>query len=149
MQTTDDRVVVALTALARAKIQPDIQELLISGDPMRDIAPGALGKALEAALSTPAPVANDWQPIETAPKDGKPLDLWLGDDEFPHRIPDAYWGKPYHSCGEAGRYCDCCPPDLNLDAWRDPLAMGMDVGGIKGATHWMRPAAPTQDKNHG
>lgn len=40
------RIVEALTRLARAGIPTDIQELLISGDPMRGIPPGALEKAL-------------------------------------------------------------------------------------------------------
>lgn len=95
------------------------------------------------APAAPRALPDGWQSMETAPKDGKPLDLWIGGHEFPRRVPDAYWGRPYHTCGEAGQYCDSCPPDLEVDAWRDPLAMGMDVGGIKGATHWMRTAAPS------
>lgn len=39
----------ALVILAEANIPPDIQELLVRGDPMRGIAPNALGKALTAA----------------------------------------------------------------------------------------------------
>lgn len=39
----------ALISLAESNIPPDIQELLIQGDPMRDIPPGALTKALKAA----------------------------------------------------------------------------------------------------
>lgn len=39
----------ALLALAEANIPPDVQELLVHGDPMRGIPPGALAKALMAA----------------------------------------------------------------------------------------------------
>jgi hypothetical protein len=39
----------ALVILARANIPPDIQELLVRGDPLRGIAPNAIGKALAAA----------------------------------------------------------------------------------------------------
>ena len=42
--------VAALTALAEHGIPPDIQELLIFGNAARGIAPGALSKALKAAL---------------------------------------------------------------------------------------------------
>lgn len=38
----------ALVALAEANIPPDIQELLVRGDPTRDIKPGALRRALLA-----------------------------------------------------------------------------------------------------
>lgn len=41
--------VAALVSLARHGIEPDIQELLTSGNPMRGIRPGALRVALLAA----------------------------------------------------------------------------------------------------
>ena len=40
----------ALTVLAQCNIPPDIQELLVRGDPMRGIAPGALSKAIEEVI---------------------------------------------------------------------------------------------------
>lgn len=40
----------ALVALAQRGIPADLQELLIYGDPMRGIAPGALSHAIQAAL---------------------------------------------------------------------------------------------------
>lgn len=43
-----DRLVAALVKLAAKNVPPDVQELLIHGDPMRSIPPGAL----DAALST-------------------------------------------------------------------------------------------------
>lgn len=42
--------VAALTALAEANVPPDIQGLLIGGNPNMDIAPGALGKVVEAVI---------------------------------------------------------------------------------------------------
>lgn len=40
----------ALTALAEHGMPTDVQELLLRGEPMRGIAPGALNKALAEAL---------------------------------------------------------------------------------------------------
>lgn len=37
-----------LVALAERNIPPDVQELLVQGDPMRGIAPGALSAAIRA-----------------------------------------------------------------------------------------------------
>lgn len=48
----------AVVALARAGIQTDIQELLIAGDPMRGIPPGALDAAL-LAYATSLPQSQD------------------------------------------------------------------------------------------
>jgi hypothetical protein len=48
----DDKVfVAAIVALARHNIPTDVQELLVSGDPMRGIAPGAMSAAIKAALA--------------------------------------------------------------------------------------------------
>ncbi|MGN6768519.1 MAG: hypothetical protein ACTHJQ_01530 [Rhizobiaceae bacterium] len=43
-----DADVIALLTLAKHNIRTDIQELLIAGDPMRDIVHGAISKVLEA-----------------------------------------------------------------------------------------------------
>ena len=45
---------------------------------------------------------SEWQPIETAPRDGTVIDLWA--EGF--RFADCMWGKPEHCCGEAGWHCD-------------------------------------------
>lgn len=42
--------IAALAALTERGIPPDVQELLVHGAPERGIAPGALSKALRAAL---------------------------------------------------------------------------------------------------
>jgi hypothetical protein len=58
----------------------------------------------EIALAILAERERDqWQPIKDAPKDGTVVDLW---HEETGREADMYWGKPQHSCGEYGRYCD-------------------------------------------
>lgn len=55
MTTHDtEALVAALTALAEANIPTDVQELLVRGDPMRGIAPGALAKAIAALAQRPA-----------------------------------------------------------------------------------------------
>lgn len=37
-------------------------------------------------------MSSDWQPIETAPRDGTEIDLWTRDEDgFPGRIPDGAW----------------------------------------------------------
>lgn len=35
----------------------------------------------------PGAVESGWRPIETAPKDGSLVDLWVGG----HRVPDCHW----------------------------------------------------------
>lgn len=47
-QAREVRLVVPLLALAEAGIPPDIQELLVHGNPSRGVPPGALVKALTA-----------------------------------------------------------------------------------------------------
>lgn len=44
----DELAAGVLAALAQAGIPPDVQELLVYGDPVRGIAPGALSKACAA-----------------------------------------------------------------------------------------------------
>ncbi len=47
----------ALMSLAQDGIPPDVQELLVYGNPIRDIKPGALSRALKAALTVYAALA--------------------------------------------------------------------------------------------
>ena len=45
-----DALTAAMVMLARCGIEPDIQELLVNGDPSREIPPGAFVHALDAAI---------------------------------------------------------------------------------------------------
>jgi hypothetical protein len=87
-----------------------------------------------------------WRPIETAPKDGTPIDVW-GPDHG--RMTDVYWGKPHHECGEMGQYCDSDWHSLK-PGWICGVFNEI-VGRLRpGFTHWMPfpepPAlATTQD----
>jgi hypothetical protein len=84
---------------------------------------------------------SEWQPIETAPKDGTVIDLWV-DGEFAGRRASCYWGKPWHDCGEHGRYCDSEWHDLD-NGWVDDLNMPLRSLDDREPTHWMPlPAAP-------
>jgi predicted secreted protein len=81
-----------------------------------------------------------WRPIESAPKDGTKIDLWVG-GEFPGRHTDCYWGKRSHECGEAGPYCDS---DWHSEkpGWVDGT-FNEFVCTEGEATHWRPlPAAP-------
>ena len=82
----------------------------------------------------------DWQPIETAPRDGTVIDLWVGGARF----ADCRWGKPDHCCGEAGQYCDSewhgQPEGWVVTDWNEVLCVDDDP------THWMPLPAPPEDR---
>jgi hypothetical protein len=74
--------------------------------------------------------ADRWQPIETAPKDGTPVDLWCrapGLNAGPGRVPDCW-----HSNGKW---------------WRHDLDHGDDLGRARvyNATHWRLIPAPPRE----
>ena len=81
----------------------------------------------------------DWQPIETAPKDGTVVDLWikytverehLDGRETDCRYCDPEWGRPDVEFGEFETV-------EQIEPLRD--------GGSWRATHWMpRPSPPTE-----
>ena len=79
-----------------------------------------------------------WQPIETAPKDGAKVDLWVVDDEDgPHRIVDAYWSEAAWYGISEGRWW---APNRCYDGEDGALGMGETI------THWMPlPAPPGAD----
>lgn len=82
-----------------------------------------------------------WQPIDTAPRDGTVVDLWIDETRF----ADCYWGLPEHSCGEAEGYCDSEWHGMK-DGWIDgTLNQPISELSFDQPSHWMpRPAAPVQ-----
>jgi hypothetical protein len=75
---------------------------------------------------------NSWQPIETAPQDGKPLDLWVvcvnlqwRPEGEHHRVTDAFWKN--------GEW-------LVSNPWLDEIVPA--VANEYRATHWMRVEPP-------
>lgn len=93
-----------------------------------------------AAWNTRAPAElTGWRDIETAPKDGSLIDIWIAGC----RETDVRFGRPEHSCGEYGRYCDSCP---SYDGWVSSHCEHYLTGesGLYDdePTHWMYPPAP-------
>lgn len=80
-----------------------------------------------------------WETIDSAPKDGTVVDLWH--EEF-GRQPDCYWGKPQHSCGEYGKYCDSDwhgEPEGWVDSACNSISPFQDE-----CTHWMPLPKPPE-----
>lgn len=84
-----------------------------------------------------------WQPIETAPKDGTIVDLWVG--EYGHRIANCQWrlGSDVdpEMCGDDGPW-----RHLRMDGWR-PIGdkEGCGVLVAKQFSHWM-PLPPPPER---
>lgn len=86
---------------------------------------------------------SEWHPIETAPKDGTDVDLWVNQNGYFFRIPDCFWGRS----------------DWLADGWvyfkrdysethRDCLANVEYDFGVGSVTHWMPlPDPPQFDTN--
>lgn len=92
-----------------------------------------------AALGNAEPP--EWQPIETAPKDGRPI-LLFGDC----RVTSGHWSAP----SETPRiiYQDGFAPDTEWDEW-EPYWASWDGGFTEEhpPTHWMPlPAAPKEQQ---
>lgn len=67
----------------------------------------------------------NWQPIETAPKDGTKIDVWL---HIGHRACDVCW----HVYGCWNRNLG---PDWAVEEWHHDEKHWHDLDGIP--THWM------------
>lgn len=69
------------------------------------------------------PPSSGWQPIETAPRDGEPVDLWCQEPGYSDkRLADCWWDDRWRYFDEHG---DAAPVE---EHWRP--------------THWMRPLPP-------
>lgn len=90
-----------------------------------------------------------WQPIETAPKDGTKIDVWVRDFSIGEagvvtfqdvgRVTEVYWGEEvYHYFGDTGTKRE---PDERWVYWDCPHHARLEVGGRR-ATHWMPLPAP-------
>ena len=92
----------------------------------------AAGKSLVEALSA-LPVVGGWLDIESAPRDGTPLDLWIIFTDGGYRWPSARWmlaGE--HSCTGPANWCS--HEKFPLHAFTEkPIA-----------THWQPLPAPPE-----
>ena len=73
------------------------------------------------------PASSQWLPIETAPKDETPIDLWIPGER-------------------GGRFTNYA----RVEMWKGNVFYGPVIGGrccIRDASHWMRlPSPPTKEK---
>ncbi|OUJ03162.1 hypothetical protein [Acetobacter cibinongensis] len=132
---TDPRIEAAAKAIC-AEFMKDSKAVgaarLWTQDAFLDLARASLSAADAAA----------WRPIETAPRDGAHIDLWvINSDGEGHRLTDAYFGEIPHTCGEYGKYCDSCPPEGNF--WIDGIFGQQIFGRIIG---WQPLPAPPKDE---
>jgi len=101
----------------------------------------------------------EWQPIETAPKDGTVIDLWVfcltvSDDAFDyseHRIANAFWGdpseyfadkQPAQWCMEGVRY----GMPINDTVESEEIYCFETGFSLIVATHWMPLPAPPKEE---
>ena len=80
---------------------------------------GILSEIAAKSLLAFAQQPEGWRPIETAPKDGTPFDVWIPSDHGGYRVPDLRFN--------AGKLCRGYVPCGDLSRW---------------PTHWMRRPAP-------
>ncbi|WP_373318459.1 DUF551 domain-containing protein [Laribacter hongkongensis] len=74
----------------------------------------------------------EWQPIETAPKDGTEFDAW---SKFGGRVPNVFWGNPTSSRTTSKCFC------VYEYEWHVVPVLDNTL------THWMPlPAPPKQDQ---
>lgn len=87
---------------------------------------------------------SDWQPIETAPRDGTIIDLWIVDQGGGHRLADAWWATQRRSILDRQIVSGWFAP--NMDYEGEYGFANADVTPFKSkdgrewfsrATHWM------------
>lgn len=87
-----------------------------------------------------------WMPIETAPKDGTPVDLWI---EGADNVVDFYTPLATKVPGQPKRHGRL--PDVrwmhkkpNAPNWYAIGGLGMSLSPEVTPTHWMRPPQPPE-----
>jgi hypothetical protein len=91
-----------------------------SAVPYKEVLESAIGRSGILALASP-----QWQPIETAPKDGAPVDVWSGE----YRVADAFF--------EGGKWL----------VFRVMKGRVPTYNVIEPPTHWMPLPAPPAQKD--
>lgn len=80
---------------------------------------------------------SEWKPIESAPKDGTEVDLWMS---IGVRIANCRWASPSHANWGDRHGCDDDLPE----GWMTRSGCALDRRNGK-PTHFMTPPAPPQD----
>lgn len=94
-------LVQALLTLARDYgVPPDVQEVLILGNPLTKTKPGALIGLLRRHRSPSA--TQEWRPIETAPKDGTRVLIATPIEGSPSIVLSAWWAACFEAKGFKG-----------------------------------------------
>lgn len=114
-----------------------------------DAAEGALLSASRDHAQTTCS-ALEWRPIETAPRDGTRIDLWMiNNDGRSYREADAYWVDdrdvdPYGNRGKRSGWFGPNHDYEGMDGWADDPAHPDRLGNIRftSPTHWGPLPAP-------
>ena len=65
------------------------------------------------------PALDEWQPIETAPKDGTPIDVWVIDVNSAYRKTEIFWNTDTHCWWDNDQYYgQGGPMDGTATHWR-------------------------------
>lgn len=79
------------------------------------------------SLAKAEALAEGWQPIETAPKDGTEFDAWNGKE----RVPNVFWAVPEYATDGERTWC----------TWEYITGFGHEAHTAHCLTHW-RPLPP-------